>query len=72
MKSRFIKIKSEWYHKMIDMAYANGDLEAVQQIYLEILDYEAADLHLSHIKKVLESLSYEKKIDHHLYDHLIR
>jgi hypothetical protein len=65
-------MKKEWYHKMIDMAYANRDSDEVVQVYLDILDYDVADLDISHIKKVLESLSYEKRIDHHLYDHLIK
>lgn len=28
-KSKLFKIKREWHHKMIDIAYENGDLKAV-------------------------------------------
>ena len=51
---------------MLDMAYSNGDFEGVVDFYAHILDYEEVNLDVIHLKKVLESLSFIKRIDHFL------
>ena len=43
---------------MIEMSFQNGDFTGVVDTYVNILDYEDAQLSLNHIKMVLESLSF--------------
>jgi hypothetical protein len=55
---------------IIELAHASSDPKTVIHAYLDILDYDHAELTAAHLISVFESLNYESAIDHALVSHL--
>ena len=73
LRGNYMLIKPKGFHATsIELAFANKDAKTVILAYLDILDYQVADLKEEHLAMVFESLNYESAIDHALVEHLGR
>ena len=55
---------------IIDQAYAAGDKETVLEAYLDVLDYKREITKRETFVKVLDSMEFEKFIDHVTFGHI--
>jgi hypothetical protein len=68
--NHFLQLPQDFQSKFIQKAHENKDPRSVRQAYLDILDYEGAQLTKETIAAVFESLDYTLNVDHGLVEHL--
>ena len=66
-RQNWLKKTSNFYNKLINSAFDNGDKESVVRLYIDILDYQEIILSANSINKVLESVPSHKT---ELLDHI--